>query len=106
MPGDIVFGAVRNFFKERFPVEKMNAADLLEHKTVPLHSMSFGYFTGGLAMLFLIVQIVSGLLLLFYYQPTVSDAFVSVEYISKYVSGGQLIRNIHTWSSSLMIFSV
>jgi quinol-cytochrome oxidoreductase complex cytochrome b subunit len=50
------------------------------------------------------IQVVTGLLLLFYYQPTVSDANLSVEYIMNYVSAGALIRNMHAWSASCMIF--
>ena len=96
-------GALSNFLGERFPVEKMNVQDLLEHKEVPVHSMSWGYYTGGLTLFFFLVQALTGLLLLFYYQPTVSDAYASVEFISKYVGGGQLIRNMHTWSASGMI---
>jgi cytochrome b6 len=92
------------FVSERFPVDKLNFHSMIEKKEVPIHKMTWGYYTGGLALLFLFVQVVTGLFLLFYYQPTVSDANLSVEYITKYVSCGALIRNMHAWSSSLMIF--
>jgi len=88
----------------RFPVEKLNFHSMVEKKEVPIHRMSWGYYTGGLTMFFFMIQVVSGLFLLFYYQPTVSDAHVSVEYISHHVAGGALIRNMHAWSSSCMIF--
>jgi cytochrome b6 len=52
------------------------------------------------------VQVATGLMLLFYYEPTVSDAHASVEYITEHVSGGALIRNMHAWSASAMIFCV
>jgi cytochrome b6 len=76
---------------------------MMEHKSVPVHSLSWGYYTGGLTMLFLVIQIATGLLLLFYYQPTVTDANLSVEYITNNVSTGALLRNMHTWSSSAMV---
>jgi cytochrome b6 len=91
---------------ERFPVRKMNYASMVEKKEVPIHRLSWGYYVGGLALFFFIVQVVTGLMLLFYYQPTVSDAHASVEYITEHVPGGALIRNIHAWASSLMIASV
>lgn len=91
---------------ERFPVEKMNYASMVAKKEVPVHRLSWAYYTGGLALFFLLVQVVTGLLLLFYYQPTVSDAHASVEYITEYVAGGALIRNMHAWASSAMIFVV
>jgi cytochrome b6 len=61
---------------------------------------------GGLALFFFLVQVITGLMLLFYYQPTVSDAHASVEYITEHVPAGALVRNIHSWASSLMIASV
>ncbi len=94
------------YLAERFPVEKMNYASMVKKKEVPVHRLSWGYYMGGLALFFFSVQVVTGLMLLFYYQPTVSDAHASVEYITEHVPAGALIRNIHAWASSLMIASV
>ena len=93
-----------DFLLERFPLEKMNYQCLVEKKEVPLHSMTWGYYTGGLTLFFFSIQVVTGLFLLYYYHPDVSGANLSVEYISNHVKNGQLIRNMHTWSSSDMIF--
>lgn len=98
------FDQIIGFLAIRFPVEKMDFHSMVEHKEVPVHKMSWGYYTGGMTLFFFLIQVVTGLFLLFYYQPTVSDANISVEYITKHVSGGALIRNMHTWSASLMIF--
>lgn len=91
---------------ERFPVEKLSFQLLFQKKEVPIHRMSWAYFMGGLALFFFLIQLGTGLMLLFYYQPTVSDAHASVEFITRHVSGGALIRNLHTWSSSAMILCV
>lgn len=93
------------FFLQRFPVDKLNFHHMVEEKRVPVHKMSWGYYTGGLTLFFFLIQVVTGLFLLFYYQPTVSDAHISVEFITNHVAGGALIRNMHAWSSSCMIFS-
>jgi cytochrome b6 len=90
----------------RFPVEKMNYASMVKKKEVPVHRLSWGYYMGGVALFFFLVQIVTGLMLLFYYQPTVSDAHASVEFITEHVPAGALVRNVHAWASSLMIASV
>lgn len=95
-----------DYLAERFPVEKMNYAAMVKKKEVPVHRLSWGYFMGGLAMFFFMVQVVTGLMLLFYYQPTVSDAHASVEFITNQVPAGALVRNVHAWASSLMIASV
>lgn len=94
------------YLRERFPVEKMNYASLVQKKEVPVHRLSWGYYMGGLALFFFAVQLLTGLMLLFYYQPTVSDAHASVEYITEHVPAGALVRNIHAWGSSLMIAAV
>jgi cytochrome b6 len=97
-------GALGDFLGDRFPVVKMNFGSMVTRKEVPVHRMSWAYYLGGLTLFFFLVQVVTGLMLLFYYEPTVSDAHASVEYITEHVSGGALIRNMHAWSSSAMIF--
>ncbi len=94
------------YLAERFPVEKLNYTSMVQKKEVPVHRLSWGYYMGGLALFFFIVQLVTGLMLLFYYQPTVSDAHASIEYISEHVPGGALVRNMHAWASSMMIAAV
>lgn len=98
--------AIGQWIYERIPLHKLNFEEMLRKKEVPLHKMSWAYYLGGLALLFFIIQVVTGLMLLFYYQPTVADAHASVEFITNHVSGGALIRNLHTWSSSGMILCV
>ncbi len=94
------------YVAERFPVENMSYAAMVVKKEVPVHRLSWAYYMGGLALFFFGVQVVTGLLLLFYYQPTVSDAHASVEFITDHVPGGSLVRNMHAWASSMMIAAV
>ncbi|KAG6540617.1 hypothetical protein Mapa_017946 [Marchantia paleacea] len=39
----------------------------------------------------------------FYYRPTVTEAFSSVQYIMTEVNFGWLIRSVHRWSASMMV---
>ncbi|KAL7117204.1 hypothetical protein ACP275_03G058100 [Erythranthe tilingii] len=39
----------------------------------------------------------------FYYRPTVTEAFASVQYIMTETNFGWLIRLVHRWSASMMI---
>jgi len=98
--------SIGDFFTDRFPTTKLNWNDLVVKKTVPEHRMSWAYYLGGLALFFFVVQVITGLLLLLYYEPTVSDAHASVQYLTDYVPNGALIRNMHAWSASFMIFFV
>ncbi len=96
--------AVAAWAAERLPLEKLSFQTLVLKKEVPVHRMSCAYYTGGLVLLFFAVQALTGLLLLFHYEPTVSDAHASVEHLTHQVPGGALIRNLHAWSASAMIF--
>lgn len=98
--------SVVDYLAERFPLEKMSFRSLVEKKDVPVHRMSWAYYLGGLALFFFLIQLVTGLMLLFYYEPTVSDAHASVEHITRHVAGGALARNLHTWAASGMILTV
>jgi len=91
---------------ERLPFHELDFQKMVQKKEVPVHKMSWAYYLGGLSLLFFIVQIATGLALLFYYEPTVSEAYESVEYITTHVSSGALIRNMHAWSASLMILTL
>ncbi len=96
---------IADFLRARFPLEKMNLQSMLMKKEVPIHKMSWAYYLGGLTLLFFTIQVITGLLLLFYYQPTVNEAYDSVKFISDKVPGGAIIRNLHAWTSSAMILT-
>ncbi|MGA7614028.1 MAG: cytochrome bc complex cytochrome b subunit [Thermoanaerobaculia bacterium] len=100
------FQAATAFLSERLPLEKMSVRSLITTKMVPVHRMSWAYYLGGLTLFLFMVQMVTGLMLLFYYEPTVSDAHASVERITEHVVGGGLVRNLHTWAASAMILMV
>lgn len=103
MPKPSIWERIAGFFHERFPVEKISWDVLVRQKTVPVHRWSWGYYTGGVVLLFLLIQVVTGIFLLYYYIPAISDANASVEYLTHYVPNGGFIRNIHAWSASFMI---
>ncbi|KAJ0801123.1 putative cytochrome b/b6, di-heme cytochrome, transmembrane, cytochrome b6, PetB [Helianthus annuus] len=42
----------------------------------------------------------------FYYRPTVTDAFASVQYIMSEANFGWLIRSVHRWSASMMAVKI
>lgn len=97
---------VVDFLAERFPLEHLSFHALVESKEVPVHRMSWAYYLGGVALFCFAIQLATGLMLLFYYEPTVSDAHASVEHLTRHVAGGALIRNLHTWTASAMILVV
>jgi quinol-cytochrome oxidoreductase complex cytochrome b subunit len=65
------------------------------------------WFTLGSASLFLFaIQVVTGIMLTVYYVPTPDSAYDSIQYIMNGVAFGWLIRGIHHWGASLMVFIV
>ncbi|MEL7536002.1 MAG: cytochrome bc complex cytochrome b subunit [Pseudomonadota bacterium] len=91
-------GGLLQWIDARFPMTKM----LKEHVTEYYASKNFNiwYVFGVLSMLVLVIQILSGIFLTMNYKPAAADAFASVEYIMRDVSGGWLIRYIHSTGAS------
>src|SRR6476646_12176793 len=78
---------------------------ILAHKTVPVHSATMWYYFGGITLFLFLIQVVTGILLLFYYRPTTAEAYESVQFIMTKVEFGWLIRSVHSWSANLMILA-
>jgi quinol-cytochrome oxidoreductase complex cytochrome b subunit len=61
----------------------------------------------AVAVLLLVVQVLSGILLLAYYRPTAAGAFHSLAILVDQVWLGWLVRSLHVWSADfLVLFSV
>jgi quinol-cytochrome oxidoreductase complex cytochrome b subunit len=72
-------------------------------KGVPIHAQEVWYYLGGMTLFLLLVQVITGILLLLYYRPSATEAYESVQFIVTQVQFGWLIRNIHSWSANLLI---
>ncbi len=71
----------------------------------PEHANWRHYF-GGLAFIMIILQLATGLFLIFFYEPTLSDAYKTVQRISNEVYAGGLMRNLHRWIPGLLFIAV
>ncbi|HWI38726.1 MAG TPA: cytochrome bc complex cytochrome b subunit, partial [Burkholderiales bacterium] len=69
-------------------------------------NFNFWYYFGSLALLVLVIQIVSGIFLTMNYKPDANLAFGSVEYIMRDVTGGWIIRYIHSTGASAFFIVV
>ncbi len=58
---------------------------------------------GPMSLLVLFLQVVSGILLAFYYQPTPATAHASIRMIVSEVPLGWFVHQIHAWGSTLLI---
>jgi len=88
--------------------ERVELRDLIEFmgkKYVPVHEHSVWYYFGGVSLFLFIIQVVTGILLLFYYKGSEELAFESIQFIMSKVEFGWLIRSIHSWAANLFILA-
>ena len=95
----------------RFPLTKMMKEQVTEYYAPK--NFNFWYFFGSLALLVLVIQIVSGIFLTMNYKPDgnlnayhLPAAFTAVEYIMRDVSGGWIIRYMHSTGASMFFVVV
>jgi quinol-cytochrome oxidoreductase complex cytochrome b subunit len=58
---------------------------------------------GGMAAVLIVIQIITGILLRFYYVPSPAEAYDSIVFLKNEVLFGQFIRNIHHWSGAFLL---
>jgi cytochrome b6 len=94
----------KEWLRERLNIDPI--VEFASHKSVPSWKGSFWYYFGGVALFLFVVQVVTGILLLMYYQPGEKTAFESVRFIVTKVKFGWLIRSIHSWAANLFILAI
>lgn len=94
-----------SWFKERV---KINAAGIKEavNEPVPEYLKGLWFCLGGTPLICLIIQFVTGIMLMFYYIPYQQVAYESVRFISNEAPFGWLIRGAHHVSAQVMIASM
>lgn len=92
------------WLNERYDIDSV--VNFANKKRVPVFYGSVWYFLGGISLFLFIIQVITGILLVLYYQPGESTSFESVKFIVSKVEFGWLIREIHAWSANLFIFFV
>ena len=72
-------------------------------KPLPVYTQ-WPYVLGILAFLLFLFQVVTGLLLAFYYQPTPDAAYSSVLLIIRDIPLGWYVHQMHYWGSNVLLF--
>ena len=98
-------GAAASWFRDRLPVEPGRLAELT-NEPVPRHLKHWWFCLGGTPAYLFLVQIVTGVLLAFYYEASPATAYESVRYVTEEASYGWFLRSMHKWAATLMIASV
>ena len=73
-------------------------------QAVPSHF--YFYCFGGISLFIIILQVLTGGFMLFYYTPHPELALKSIEHMSNEVALGGLVRNMHRWGSTLLMATI
>lgn len=84
---------IKEFFKHLFP--RVVLKDNLR--------LTYTFCLGGMAFTVFSLLIASGMLLLFYYQPSPDKAFDSILFLESSVNGGRYLRSLHRLASHFFL---
>jgi len=106
----------RSVFRHPAPVDRRNRVvviltNLVLHVhpvAIQKHALRFSFTWGmGLISFFLfVVEVVTGVLLMFYYRPTLEWAYNDMLALRDTVSFGDVLRGMHRWAAHAMVISV
>lgn len=73
--------------------------------SVHKHTLKFSYTLGlgAIAFILFLILIGTGIILMFYYVPSVDQAYPRMKDLEFVVSNGRLLRNLHRWAAHGMV---
>jgi quinol---cytochrome c reductase cytochrome b subunit, bacillus type len=100
--------ALVDWVDDRLPF--VDAVDAELYRRVPNYTLAFHRYLGGMAMIILVIELITGFLLGIYYVPdgagNPAPAYTSVQFIQHTAYLGWLIRGVHFWGASLLLVVV
>jgi quinol-cytochrome oxidoreductase complex cytochrome b subunit len=105
----------KSIFRHGAPVDRRNRVvviltNLILHLhpvSMPKHAMQLSYTwcMGGITFFLFVVETITGVLLMFYYRPTLEWAYNDMLALRDVVSWG-VLREIHRWGAHAMVITV
>jgi len=92
------------WIEQRLPLRELIESQLTGYYAPK--NFNVGYYFGVLALVLLVSQFATGIVLAMFYKPGEATAFDSVEYIMREVPWGWLIRYVHTTGASAFFLVV
>ena len=96
--------AVGRWFESRLPIMGLIHSSFVVYPTP--RNLNYWWTFGGILSVMLMVQILTGIVLVMHYTPHVDYAFSSVELIMRDVNWGWMIRYIHANGASMFFVAV
>src|ERR1700678_1673431 len=96
--------SVLRWFEARLPIIGLAYSAAVSYPTP--RNLNYWWTFGGILTFMLVVQIVTGIVLVMHYTPQADLAFNSVEYIMRDVNYGWLLRYLHSNGASMFFLAV
>lgn len=68
--------------------------------------INFRHYFGGAALLLIIVQLITGLYMIFYYEPSLRETYKTVQYFNNETALGAFTRNVHRYGAFFITIAV
>jgi len=107
-PGSIFRKGYTDSPRNRSYVIMNNVLFHLHPVKVKRHAVKVSYTLclGGISFFLFMLLTVTGIFLMFFYQPATASSWNDIKTLETAVTFGSLVRNMHRWAAHLMVLSV
>lgn len=105
-----------SMFRQGWPsTERNRALTILNTLLLHLHpakvkthalKVRYTFCLGGITLFMFVIETITGLLLMYYYRPTLEYAYQDIKDLEFTVTFGLFLRNMHRWAAHAMVLSV
>lgn len=107
----------RSIFRTRLPIKTNLDRSLVIFNSLTMHihpvkvreraiTFSYTFYLGMITFFLFVVLVVTGVLLMLYYQPAIPNAYYNMKDLQYVVSNGMFLRNMHRLAAHLMVITV
>jgi quinol---cytochrome c reductase cytochrome b subunit, bacillus type len=106
----------RSLFRQPYPnTSRTRALAVMNNVFLHLHPVrvkrhavryTYTFCLGGISFFLFLALTVTGLYLMFFYVPSIANAYQDIQAIEASVAFGSLVRNMHRWAAHLMVLTV
>ena len=107
----------RSIFRTRPPIKTNLDRSLIIFNSLTMHihpvkvreraiRFSYTFYLGMITFFLFVALVVTGVLLMLYYQPAIPNAYNNMKDLQYVVSNGIFLRNMHRWAAHLMVITV
>ena len=106
----------RSLFRQPYPnTSRTRALAVMNNVFLHLHPVrvkrhavryTYTFCLGGISFFLFLALTVTGLYLMFFYVPSISNAYQDIQAIEASVAFGSFVRNMHRWAAHLMVLTV